>query len=559
MGEVMKRYAFAGLVLSAAFAFAPVADARERAQQSILARVKAGGYAEACRTAASAPQGEGSGLIDTAQGAPAVARMGVRVLPLAGATTNLRGILQRFQTVAAPPQGVTPALWIEDSAEIDARQRGGGDIYVTRGALDVLTAQSRQVPEQQIAADIAFVLAHEYAHLLLCHHNRVRTTQSISRGLDTLAQLGVAGQYLSQMQGGRAGLADQGRFNNGVAETMAAHSTLQMINSKLINPAWSRDQERDADFLAVELMAAAGAPTDFVPDLLASLKSADDSFSSQMTPVMQQMQRQMTSEVEQAARTGGNVDVGSMAQRLGRQAVAGALVSKVSHFHESPQQRAERVVAMMEFLGATDTSAFAGWAGPAARGLRGAAGGEFAAARLALEAHQKLSAKDVEGGCAAAQRALTMAPNYPSALVAAGNCAVARNDTARASQHFNRLTQSPFAIPEDFVLSSQVWAAARNRTNATRALDTGATRFGADPFYVPRMMTAASFSDTVGVNTARDQCTSSTRDANLRTQCTNFAAQLTGQPAQAQAPQTPAQQGADAVRQGLGGLLGRRN
>jgi predicted Zn-dependent protease len=435
-------------------------------------------------------------------------------------------------------------------------------MYVTRGALDVLTAQSRQVPEQQVAADIAFILAHEYAHVLMCHHNRVRTTQSIAQGLDTLAQLGVAGQYLSQTraQGGRVGLADQGRFNEGVAETMAAHSTLQMLNSKLINPAWSRDQERDADFLAVELLAAAGVPTDFVPDLLASLKTAEESFSSQMAPVMQQMQRQMTTEVTQAARTGSGVNLAQMAQRVGRQAVASMLVNKVSHFHEPPERRAERVAAMMEFLGAADTSSFAAWGEPAARGLRGAAGSEFAASRLAFEANQKLAANDVEGGCAAAQRAVTMAANYPTALVAAGNCAVARNDTARASQHFNRLTQSTYAIPEDYVLASQVWAAARNRQSAARTLDAGVTRFGADPFYVPRMMTAAAFSDTAGVNTARDHCASGARDANVRTQCANVAAQLTGQeaPAQAQAPQAPAQQGLDAVRQGLDGLMGRR-
>jgi predicted Zn-dependent protease len=546
----MKRLLNGLVIAVSALAFASLADARERAPQSILARVRAGAFADACRPAAqAAAQERGSGLIDTASGAPAGARASIRVLPLGGATTSLRSVLTRLQTVAPPPQGVTPSLWIEDSAEIDARQRGGGEIYVTRGALDVLTAQSRSVPEQQIAADIAFVLAHEYAHVLMCHYNRINTTQSISRGIDTLAQLGVAGQQLANANGGR--------FNDGVADTMAAQSTLQMVNSRLINPAWSRDQERDADYLAVELMAAAGVPTDFVPDLLASLKTADDSFSAQMRPVVQQLQQQTTNEITQAAQGGGNVDIGRMARRVGAQAATGAALSKVSHFHEAPERRAERIAAMMETLGAVDSSAFAGWAAPAAQGLRGSAGREFATSRLAFEANQKLAAHDVEGGCAKAQQALASAASSPAALVAAANCAVARNDAARASQHFNRLTQSPYAIPEDFAMASQIWAAARNRANAGRALDAGATRFGADAFYVPRMRMMAAFSDAAGVNTVRDQCASGARDTNVRTECTNVAAQLTGQPAQAQ-PQTPAQGVQDAADR-LGGLLRRRN
>lgn len=562
------------LAACALLAMSSWADARERApRQSVLERVRGGAFAENCTgvaAAGGANAADAPGLIDTAPGAPAATRQGVRVLPDARATAALRNILQRFQAVQPPPQGVTPVVWIQDTHEVDARQRGAGDIYITRGALDALIADGRGATDPQVTADVSFILAHEYSHVLMCHYSRVVRTGQTEQALSTLASVGAAGMYLRELrpqQGANGatsfGLANEGRYREGVASTMAAQSVMQQLNSGLVNPAWGREQERDADQLAVELMAAAGMPADFVPELLFNLHTAEATFLTDASAVMGRLSQQLGGELAAQAAGGQGVNLGdrlrSMAQRGGRELLRNTLQRNLGHFHDNPEQRAERIAQTVEFLGAFETGGFAAWAAPAAVGFRQAANVEFAGPRQAYEANRLLSQNDVEGGCAASQRALAAAASNPLVLVAAANCAVARNDSARAAQHFNRLTQTPYAVPEDFVSGSQIWAAARNRNNATRMLDLGANRFGQDSFYVPRMLVFSALAEPSNIISTRDQCVGAAQDQRLRGECQQVAAQLTGQaPAQAQQPQQPNALG-NALDQVLRNPFGNRN
>jgi len=550
------RMRVAAAILSG-FAFVSIAspaDAQRGApRQSVLEQVRNGDFNETCNRVVNADTSNASGdsgLIDTSANAPASARHGVRVLPPASATNYLREMIGRFRAVQPPPEGVEINVWIQDSPEIAARQRGAGDIYVTRGTLDALTTDERGVRNEQIAADVGFILAHEYAHVLMCHHNRVRSTDQITNAIDTLANIGVAAYYLKELrtqQGPNGaisfGLADEGRFREGVASTMATQTTLKTLNSGLINPAWGRDQERDADWLAVELMNAAGMPSDFVPELLSNLNSAEASFFSEVDSVLGQLPQQIMSNLISAQATGLEVDTGqmlrSLAQRTGRDLLQRYLVRNLGHFHDDPEDRAERVALMLDFIQPGDMSGFSTWAAPTATSFRTAAAREFAGPKLAEEANRLLATNDVTGGCAAATRALTSSANVPSVLVAAANCAIARNESAVAARHFNTLTGLPYAVPQDFVEGSQVWAAARNRNNANRVIETGASRFGADSFYVPRMLMLAAFQDTASITTVRDQCVANARTQKLKNECTATANQITGQAATAQT-ETPA-------------------
>jgi Peptidase family M48 len=561
------------LAVCAVWAMSGEAEARERApRQSVLEQVRNGAFAENCASvsASAANAGDGGatapGIIDTQRTAPAATRQGIRVLPEARATATLRSILQRFQAVQPPPTGVTPVVWIQDSHEVDARQRGAGDIYITRGALDALIADGRGATDPQVTADVSFILAHEYAHVLMCHYNRVVRTNQTTQAIDALASLGTASMYLRELRtqqtaGGGTGftLANEGRFREGVAETMAARSVMQQLNSGLVNPAWGREQERDADHLAVELMAAAGMPADFVPELLFNLNTAEATFMSDANAVLGRMSQRLVADLS-APNAGQPLNIADRlrgaAQRGGRELLTGFLQRNLGHFHDDPEDRAERVALMVQFLGAIDTSAFPAWAAPVAHGFRQAAAVEFAGSRYAHEANTLLAQNNIEGGCAAAQRATAAAANNPLVVLAGANCAIARNESARAAQHFNRLTQSPYAVPDDFVAGSQIWAAANNRANATRMLDTGATRFGHDSFYVPRMLVLSSFSDVQGVAATRDQCVNSSQNTRLRGECQQVAAQLTGQPAQ-----TPAQQPSpvNTLEQVLRNPFGNRN
>jgi len=131
---------------------------------------------------------------------------------------------------------------IVDSDEINAFAAPGGDILVTRGLLRCATS------EETVAA----ILAHEISHVARQHG-----LKAIKQDRLTKAVIGV-GSAAAQVLG-PDDLADQtATFKDSVGD----------VTSTLVNSGYSRDQELEADRLALDTLRAAGYSPWALEDML---------------------------------------------------------------------------------------------------------------------------------------------------------------------------------------------------------------------------------------------------------------------------------------------------
>ena len=109
-----------------------------------------------------------------------------------------------------------------------------GNTYVTLGYLDALESDD----------EVAALLAHEASHALLKHHNS-----------DILGDMQKKGQALLELgMGAKAAFAGHGTMAKSDAKTVQEAQLAGMATDKLVLPAWSRGQEREADFLGLDLL-----------------------------------------------------------------------------------------------------------------------------------------------------------------------------------------------------------------------------------------------------------------------------------------------------------------
>lgn len=149
-----------------------------------------------------------------------------------------------------------------------------GNVYLAMGLLDALES----------ADEVAAVLAHETGHVLLKHHSA-----------DVLGDMQKKGQALFEMGvGAKAALSGRATVAKGDARTLQQVQLATDATDKLVLPAWSRGQEREADLLAVDLLAELGQSPTAVVTMLEKLQAwekataeTDEAFWDRMSQASQ--------------------------------------------------------------------------------------------------------------------------------------------------------------------------------------------------------------------------------------------------------------------------------
>jgi predicted Zn-dependent protease len=121
--------------------------------------------------------------------------------------------------------------------------------------------------------ELAFVLAHEIAHVLLRHHESDWLVESQRQAI-ALGELAMAA---------RTALAPQtARADSVTPATLGAAKAVLVVSDRMIAPAWTRTQERQADLIACDLLVAAGynpgAAVEVLRKLAAWRKAAGQSY-----------------------------------------------------------------------------------------------------------------------------------------------------------------------------------------------------------------------------------------------------------------------------------------
>jgi beta-barrel assembly-enhancing protease len=144
-----------------------------------------------------------------------------------------------------------------------------GNVYVAMGLLETLES----------ADEVAAILAHETAHVLLKHHTS-----------DILGDMQKKGQALFEMGvGAKAALSGRSTVAKGDLKTIQQVQLATDATDKLVLPAWSRGQEKEADLLAVDLLAETQQSAPAVVSMLEKLQAwekataeTDDAFWNRM-------------------------------------------------------------------------------------------------------------------------------------------------------------------------------------------------------------------------------------------------------------------------------------
>lgn len=181
---------------------------------------------------------------------------GLGVVPTSPLDAYLNGVLAKL-LAQSPVKGVPARVYVRASGDWAAKSTADANIYVALGTL------LRLDNEDEIAA----LLGHEASHVLLGHAN-ADVVQGAQQRAIQLSALAAAAQGAVAGKGGAKPAAGTGRVQD--------QSRALLLNTMLLSPAWSREQERDADRLGTDLLVRAG----YSPQAMASLLRKQKTFET---------------------------------------------------------------------------------------------------------------------------------------------------------------------------------------------------------------------------------------------------------------------------------------
>jgi predicted Zn-dependent protease len=185
---------------------------------------------------------------------------GLGLVPTSPLNAYLGAVLAKL-LAQSPVQGVPARVYVRASGDWAAKTTADANIYVALGVL------LRVDDEDEVAA----LLGHEVAHVILGHAN-ADVVQGVQQRALQLSGLALEAQSLVAEAGG-GGRAAQA---SGERARVQEQSQALLVNTTLIAPAWSRDQERAADALGVDLMVRAG----YAPRAMVSLLRKQATFET---------------------------------------------------------------------------------------------------------------------------------------------------------------------------------------------------------------------------------------------------------------------------------------
>lgn len=166
------------------------------------------------------------------------------ILSLPDFTNYANTVLAKLKS-ASQIEEIPGQVIVVANDQLDAGATADGNIFISSGYLRELKS------EDQLAA----LLGHELAHVLLKHHDS-NAFSRIQKQISTLALTGMSlRNALEKSSGGAVG---SNSLSPGQKEVLQQMELLISVNDGALSPAWARRQERQADRLGMDLMIKAG-------------------------------------------------------------------------------------------------------------------------------------------------------------------------------------------------------------------------------------------------------------------------------------------------------------
>lgn len=419
------------------------------------------------------------------------------LVPTSPLDAYLNGVLAKL-LAQSPVKGVPARVYVRASGDWAAKSTADANIYVALGTL------LRLDNEDEVAA----LLGHEVSHVILGHAN-ADVVQGVQQRAIQLSALAVAAQ---------------GAVNAGKGKPAAGGARVQdqsralLLNTKLLSPAWSREQERDADRLGTDLLVRAG----YSPQAMASLLRKQKTFETeraadpQEATIDQQFGYDATQKVqEQTAKATKKMgDGGDALGALAGAALGSALewgTKKVNEASKAHPKTEERITEIDTYV----ADEYSGAAAPAwqVESWEAAKDGDATADVLenyiaAIQAKEKLA-----GGDAAAARTLaktgvsgpTRAHAYPNYVDAAVQ--LAGGGTAAALTDYQTALAGPEPAGAIYSEAAALYLQTGKSDKAVEVIESGYTRLQEPPsLTVPLIRTYRQVGRQADADRVASQC-----------------------------------------------------
>ncbi|QTH21058.1 M48 family metalloprotease [Rhizorhabdus wittichii] len=181
---------------------------------------------------------------------------------------ELRPVLEAFAKAwPYAPLERTPKLLFRADEAYQAQALPDNTIVVSMGLLEAAQSDS----------EVLFVLAHEYSHLLLGHFAKAETIAGARGATQAVSVAWSAGSAFTAMKrsGGNVSLATmQSGMDAGARRAAPVAEALRFAVDDIFATSWNRDQENEADALAVDLLIRSNMTIDSYANVFERLQKA---------------------------------------------------------------------------------------------------------------------------------------------------------------------------------------------------------------------------------------------------------------------------------------------
>ncbi|WP_337998009.1 M48 family metalloprotease [Oleispirillum naphthae] len=185
-------------------------------------------------------------------------------------------------TLLEPWREERPDLQVRLTPDLDFRAETDKDGVITVSLGVFLQCESED--------ELAFILAHEASHALLRHHESNRYNEAQKRLTDITAN--TLAVVLSKRDSKNA---DSRTLNLNAWGMVEAY---QVMQTTIFDPAWNREQEDEADLLAVDLITAAGYNNSVYQIVLERLHLADERRAAEQEAERKEVEKRITAVME---------------------------------------------------------------------------------------------------------------------------------------------------------------------------------------------------------------------------------------------------------------------
>lgn len=352
--------------------------------------------------------------------------------------------------------------------------------------------------------EIAFVMAHEYAHLALGHFVRNDRLNTQKRIVTQAAQLYSGGVGLSQIRlqqvGQRPNLAfaDRQKVEQANARASRSKDRLDWVLNNLVEPVWSRRQEDEADAIGFDLALAAGyAPADGAAAAFARLTADDQAKQSLVGQLQAQMDQSLAESNSIQSRLAlQRGDAGMFLNSFSKNLQSGlrdralrATETFLSAQHRAPGARQKGIADYSEtaYPQAKLVDAQMKWL----RDVR--ATREFTNARTAVSALQRAQQARFDGNFAQAEAAIRQAlgtsyGSLPLFINEAARISRDKGDLRAAETQFTRADSHPQQTFDGFRDHVLMCISTGAYARALSVIDLYRSRSGTDKEFLPQLI-----------------------------------------------------------------------